>query len=359
MKITEIKSIVVNGGNANWVFVKVITDAGIAGIGEATLMGRAASIVAAIEDMTHYVVGRNPLRIEHIWQSLFRFDRFRGGPIQFSALSGIDMALWDILGKHSGLPVYQLLGGAFRDRVQLYGKIGDGDPEEAAERATELVEKGYRALKFGPGENPDPRQSLQEMVNAARRIRDTVGDDVEILIDMHGRFDVAQAIWAADALGEIRPYFLEEPVALEDWDGLARLSARTNVPLATGERLHGKYSFGRLIDRGYAHFVQPDVCNAGGITELSKIAAMAEARHLRVAPHNPSSHSELATMASVHFDAAIPNFAIQEHPAEDPPWRYEIFDGAVKMDDEGNALLPDDRPGFGMELNQKVAAKHP
>ena len=361
MRIVRVNPIVVNGGNANWVFVEVHTDEGITGLGEATLLGRAATLAAAIEDMAHYVIGRDPLQIERLWQAMYRYDRFRGGAIQCSAISAVDIALWDILGQSCGLPIYQLLGGASRDRVQLYGKLGDDDPGEAPRQAVALVERGYRAMKLGPsaGDNGvvddhDVGRRLAESVGA---IRAAVGDEVEILIDLHGRFGPAATVEIAERVGELRPYFLEEPVPLEDWDGLAQVAARTNVPLATGERLHTKYGFGRLIEQGAVRFVQPDVCQVGGITELKKIAAMAEARNIRVAPHNPSSHSEVSTMASVHVDAAIPNFAIQEHPAAQPPWRYDLFEGGVEVAG-GCAELPA-RPGLGLRLDRRIAEAHP
>jgi galactonate dehydratase len=362
MRITAVEPVVVHAGACNWVFARLSTDRGITGLGEGTLLGKAQTIAAGIKDVTGYLLGQDPRNPERIWRLIYESDRYRGGPILTSVLSAVDMACWDILGKHLGVPVWQLLGGACRDRIRLYGRLstaGTAEQEHAGNLA--LVQSGYTAIKLGvrlpPDGVVDENALVREAIDDVARVRQAVGPGVELLFDTHAVLSLAAAIELAKGLEPHRPYFLEEPLPPEDVDGLCVLRQHTSVPLASGERLLTKYGFRELIDRRLVDCIQPDVCHAGGLTELKKIAALAEAKHLLVAPHNPSSHSELATLASLHLDASIPNFAMQEHPAHSPPWRYELFEETIAVRD-GYALLPD-RPGLGLTLREDVARAHP
>ncbi len=363
MKITAVKPIIVYAGNGNWVFVEIQTDAGIKGLGEGTLLGHARTIAAGIEDAARYILGRNPLNPDRIWQQIYESDRYRGGPILMSVMSAIDIACWDILAKHSGLPVWQLLGGACRDKVRLYGRLCRwGTPQENFAAHVALVkERGYTAIKFGfevPAEGiVDEPALIEACVDQVRSLRDAVGPKVDLCLDTHSILSLPSLATLMRALEPFRLFFVEEPVPPEDLSGLRYLRNSTSTPLASGERLLTKYDFRPLIYDGLVDYVQPDVCHCGGITELRKIAALAESSHTALAPHNPPSHSELATMATLHVDASCPTFAMQEHPADVPDWRYELFNERIAIEN-GYALLPD-RPGLGMTLRPAIAAAHP
>ena len=359
MKITAVKPIVVYAGKGNWVFVQIETDAGVTGLGEGSLLGHARTIAAGIEDAAGYVVGRNPLNPERIWRQIWESDRYRGGPILMSVMSAIDMACWDIIGKHAGLPVWQLLGGACRDRVRLYGRLSfSGSVDDNAALATE---KGYTAIKFGftpPNDGQvDEGALIDGCVEHVRAMREAVGPDVDLCLDTHSMLSLPSMAKLLNALESFNLMFVEEPAPPEDWDGLRYVRSHTTVPLASGERLLHKYDFRGLIDEALVDYIHPDVCHCGGITELKKFAALAESQQIGLAPHNPSSHSELATMASLHIDASSPNFVIQEHPADYPDWRYDMFNERIEIEN-GHALLPD-RPGLGLTLKHNVAEAHP
>lgn len=359
MKITQLRTFVVDGGSSNWVFVKVYTDEGLVGLGEGTIASKAQTMAAAIEEHERYLIGRDPRQIERLWQAMYRYARWRGGPVLNSAISAIEIALWDILGKSLGVPIYQLLGGACRDRVRMYAHLGGRSPEETAERARALVEAGYTALKMGPFVAPDgivrPSLGIREGLAKVRATREAVGPDVDVLLDAHGQLTPVMALEVAERVAELRPFFLEEATQPEDVDGLAWLAERVKVPLATGERLFTKYGFVPIVDRHLVNYIQPDIVHCGGILELKKIAAMAEAHSIDVAPHNPQS--EISTMASIHLNACTPNAVILEHVHASPPWRYDIFDGGYVVKN-GYVDLPA-KPGLGLELNEAEAAKHP
>src|SRR5579883_3270809 len=359
MKITQLRTFIVDGGSSNWVFVKVYTDEGLVGLGEGTIASKAQTMAAAIMENERYLIGKDPRQIERLWQAMYRYPRWRGGPVLNSAISAIEIALWDILGKSLNVPIYQLLGGACRDRIRMYAHVSGRSPEEIAERSQKLVEQGYTALKTSPLVVNDgvvrSNQGIREGVAKVRAMREAVGDDVDILLDAHGQFTPVMALDVAERLAELRPFFLEEATQPEDIDGLAWLAERVRIPLATGERLFTKYGFTQIVDRHLVNYVQPDIVHCGGILELKKIAAMAEAHSIDVAPHNPQS--EVSTMASIHLNACTPNAVILEHVHANPPWRYDLFDTTYNVKD-GYAELPT-KPGLGLELNEAEAAKHP
>ena len=359
MKITGLRTFVVDGGAGNWVFVKVYTDEGLVGLGEGTITSKALAVEAAILEHERYLVGKDPRQIERLWQAMYRYPRWRGGPILNSAISAIEIALWDILGKSLNVPIYQLLGGACRDQVRMYAHVGGRSPEEIADNSRKLVEGGYTALKTSPLVVRDgvvrSNQGIREGVAKIRAVREAVGPDVDILLDAHGQFTPVMALDMAERLAELHPFFFEEATQPEDIDGLAWLSERVRIPLATGERLFTKYGFTSIIDRHLVNYIQPDIVHCGGILELKKIAAMAEAHSIDVAPHNPQA--EVSTMASIHLNACTPNAVILEHVHQNPPWRYDIFDGKYNVAN-GYCELPT-KPGLGLELNEAEAAKHP
>jgi len=370
VKITAVKPIIVDEFGSNRLFVKVYTDEGLTGLGEGTLASRCQSIAAAITENEAYLLQRDPRDIEGVWQMLYRRPRWRGGPILNSAISAIDMALWDILGKSVGLPIYRLLGGACRDRVRVSTGVGGASPEAAAENALELVAAGYTCMKAGPYPLPggadrgqpyypgemmlDPHQLVRHSVAKVKAIREAVGDDVDIQFDCHGMFTPVMAVELAQRMEAYRPMFLEEATQPEDLDTLAWLGARTTTPLATGERLFTKWGFADLLARHLVSYAQPDVAHCGGISEMKKIATLAESRFIDVAPHH--GNAEVTTLASLHVDACTPNCVIQERPIPST-LAAELFSTIVQIKD-GYAELPSS-PGLGIDLDERVAAKHP
>jgi galactonate dehydratase len=350
---------VVDEVGTNRVFARVYTDEGVDGLGEGTLASRSLAVAAAIGENERYLLGNDPRDIEGIWQHMYRRARFRGGPVLCSAMSAIDIALWDILGKSLGVPIYRLLGGACRDRVRICAGISGDSPEQIADDAKAAVEEGYTVVKFGPAPMKDGVIRPQEVIRLAtakvKAVREAVGEDIEVAYDCHGVFTPIMAAEFARRVQEYRPMFLEEPAQPEDLDTLAWLGQRTGVPLATGERLFTKWGFAELVHRHLVSYVQPDVAHAGGITELKKIATLAQSHYIDMAPHH--GNSEVTTFASLHVDASSPNCVVQERSRTVSPMSEDLLGGTASITD-GHALLPD-RPGLGLELDEKLAARHP
>ncbi len=367
MQITAIRPVVVNARMRNWVFVKVETDAGISGWGEASLEWKTRGVVGCIDDLAPFVIGLDPRRIEHLYQVMFRQPFFRSGVVGMSAISGIEQACWDIFGKSVGLPVYQLLGGAVRDRIRMYDHLGGGEmnslylqdtEEQMAARARELVDAGYTALKALVVPRSGPLEGRAAVVRSARlmeAIRKEVGDDIDIMVDFHGRTVPEMAILYGEALAPYHPYFIEEPCLPDSADGLLRVSRALTIPVASGERLVTRYQFRELLEKRAVAIIQPDLCHCGGLWEARKIAAMAETYYISLAPHNPLG--PIATVAAIHFGMATPNFLIQEAIRADVPWREHVVTSPVTIKD-GYATL-NDTPGLGVEVNEGEAAKHP
>ena len=317
MKITKLTLFKVK---PRWVFLKIDTDEGVAGWGEPIVESRADTTITAVKEWEEFLIGQDPTRIEHLFQFMYRGTFYRGGPVLMSAISGIEQALWDIRGKTLGLPVYELLGGAVRDKIKCYAWIGGDDAwvgnnvhETAPDDAKGRIEQGFRNVKMnatGPTERIGSYQAIDAAVNRVAAVREVVGPDVGIGIDFHGRVHKSMAKTLVKALEPLRPMFYEEPVLPEHLDFLSELSRHTSIPLATGERLYGRWGFKELISRGTVDLVQPDLSHAGGIWESRKIAAMAEAYDMGVAPHCPLGPIALA--ASMQLDACTPNFVIQE-----------------------------------------------
>jgi galactonate dehydratase len=371
MKITAIKTCVVNAEMRNWVFVKVETDQpGLYGWGEASLEWKTRAVVGAVEDFAPMLIGEDPERIEFLYQKMYRQSFWRVGVIGLSAISGIEQALWDIRGKVLGCPVFKLLGGRVRDKVRMYTHLGGGDmravyetqysadPKPFVDLALQVVSKGYTAVKVlitPPTESLNSIAAYRYAETMMAAMRDAVGESVDIMVDCHGRHGVANAIEFCRVLAPYRPYFIEEPVPPENVDALAEVRRASPVPIATGERRITRYEFRELFEKQACQVIQPDLCHCGGLWEAKKIAAMAETYYMGVAPHNPLG--PVANAAALHFALSTPNFLIQEDMLSDVPWRFDVVQHALKTED--GYWLVSDAPGLGIEVNEAAAAKHP
>lgn len=357
MQITAIRNRFMRVPRQNWHFVEIETDAGIVGVGEASLEWRERAVAAAVDELAPLLIGQDPNPIEHHWQRMHRHGFWRGGVVLTSAVSAIDQALWDIKGKRLGVPVYDLLGGPTRRRVRLYTHVGGNTPEATATHALQMVADGFTALKLGVPRGTatgSERALLRATVARVEAVRQAVGDDVDLMLDNHGQLAPGDAIELCRAMAPFGLLFLEEPVPPDTPGALAKVAAaRLPVRLATGERLFTKWDYWPVLTGGLVDVAQPDICHAGGISELRKIAALAEASYVKLAPHNPNG--PVATMASVHLAAAIPNFLILEFAQQ--PLRNEVQRQGLVVRD-GWAELPD-RPGLGIELDAAVIAAHP
>ncbi|MBM3187801.1 MAG: galactonate dehydratase [Chloroflexi bacterium] len=358
MKITAIKTLMAFGGRQSWVFVLVETDAGITGVGEASIEGKERAVAAAVDELARFVVGRDPTCIEQNWQIMYRHGFWRGGVVLNSALSGIEQALWDVCGKELGVPVWRLLGGAARDRIELYTHCGGATPDDLARNAQALAAQGWRGLKTGSvgfERFTSEKQCVQAFEERIRLMRDAVGPDVKIMVDAHGRHTPGQALKMIRAVEPYDLYFFEEPVPPDNVAAFARLAAGSlNVNVATGERLFTKWEYAELLEKQYVDIIQPDVCHDGGILETRKIAAMAEAYYVRVAPHNPNG--PVATAASLQLAACLPSFCVLEY-AQNQPWRDQVIKKPLEIVD-GYVPLPQE-PGLGVELDLEAIAKLP
>jgi galactonate dehydratase len=361
LKITDIQTTLVGAGGRNLCYVKVLTDQGIHGWGEAYSVGPDEATVATIADFKQWLVGKDPRNIEYLWATMYNFTRFPGGAVIDAAISGIEHALWDISGRAAGLPVYMLLGGKCRQKIRCYQSAGGGTPRELAESAQRLVQKyGYTALKMAP--HPPRSQSMpynavtRAVSQRAEAARAAVGPDIDLAFDAHATlFEPIRAFHMAEALKPIRPFWLEEPIRMENIDALAALKHKFEIPLATGECLYTKFDFRQILAKQAADIVQPDICLAGGVMELKKIAGMADAHYVVVAPHNPMG--PLATVINVHFAASTPNFLILEyHPDDDSPRKDIIRDPMLVKD--GYLPIPD-KPGWGYEMNEEAFKHYP
>jgi galactonate dehydratase len=333
------------------VFVKLETDGGVTGWGEPSLEGHAETQVAAVKELGRYLIGKDPFEIERHWQAMYRGEFYRGGPVLSSAISGVDQALWDILGKSLGQPVHQLLGGRARDKIKIYAGMGGDTPEQVRESAQRVYAEGYRAAKMDPTETPeilDGYDHIKKIYNRVKAAREANPDDFDVLLDFHGKLAPAMAIAVIDALTELRPLFVEEPIVPEVVDDLVRVSHAVTVPIATGERVFTKFGFREYLEKQAVAVVQPDLCHAGGITEVKKIASMAEAHYVGLAPHNPL-HA-LSTAACLQIDACCPNFLIQERGSLGEDLLEEPF--VVK---EGYVDVPTG-PGMGVVIDEEKLA---
>jgi galactonate dehydratase len=368
MKITRVSSLVVNANMRNWIFVKVETDQdGLYGWGEATLEWKTKGVVGAIDDVSRLLIGEDPRRIEHLYQIMCRQYFWRVGIEGMTAISGIEQALWDIKGKWLNVPVYELLGGRVRDRVRVYTHLGGGqmksmyestEPQEFAERALVVKEAGYTGLKFMAVPRTEPVEGLQSVRYAerlVRAVREAVGPEIDLMVDLHARTLPPMAIQYCHAFEPYGLLFFEEPCPTEDIEATAQVTRQSRIPIATGERLVGRNQFRELFERRACHIIQPDLSHCGGLWEARKIAATAESYSIAVAPHNPNG--PIATAAVVHFALATPNWLIQEAIANDVPWRNEVITNPIEVVD--GYIEPPTRPGLGMDVDERAAARYP
>lgn len=361
IKITNVKPMFAAAGSRNFCFVKVETDQGIHGIGEAYSCGPDLATAAVIEDFKPWLIGQDPRNIEHLFTLMMNFTRFPGGLVVNAAISGIEHALWDISGKAAGLPVYMLLGGKVRDKIRLYQSAGGGTPAQCAEAAKRIVEKyGYTAIKMRPQPGQDNAKPYNEITRGAaarvKAVRDTLGPDVDIGCDIHARFfEVTRAARLAKAIEPYNPMWLEEPIRPENEAAMLKLAERISIPIASGECNYTRHEFRKILALQAVDIIQPDICVCGGILEMKKIAAMAETHYVTVAPHNPMG--PVATMVNAHFAASTPNFFILEYHPDDESPRKDLVQEPLMVKD-GYFPLPT-KPGLGIELNEDYIAKNP
>jgi galactonate dehydratase len=341
-----------------WLFLKITTDDGLVGWGEPILEGRADTVRTAVEEMSGYLIGKDPSPIEDIWQVLYRGGFYRGGPILTSALSGIEQALWDIKGKRLGVPIYELLGGPVREKVRVYAWIGGDSPAEVGAAAKARVQEGYTAMKMNATASMhwiDSPPKVQAAVATLAEVREAVGYGVDIAIDFHGRVHRAMAKLLAKELEPFKPLFIEEPVLPENNEALLELAKHTTIPIATGERLYTRWGFKAVLASGAVDILQPDLSHAGGIWETRKIAAMAEAYDVAVAPHCPLGPIALA--ASLQLDFCTPNAFIQEqslgiHYNQNADLLDYLVDPGVFHYQDG--FVPRlANPGLGIEIHEE------
>jgi len=363
MRITDVRTMVLGTPWRNLTYAVVRTDEGIEGIGEVRMMNHTDALLGYLAAaVPRHVIGADPFDRELLLQRMWRHDYARAGEIVMSAISVIEMACWDIVGKALGQPVYRLLGGAVRDRIKAYANgwyTVERNPEEFHRAAKRVVERGYRALKldpFGAGWYELDRSELVASLELVEAVRDAVGPDVELFIEMHGRFTPAQAISISAELERFQPGWIEEPVPPENVAALAKVSRQTTLPVATGERIHVRHEFREVIERGAADILQPDLTMCGGILEARKIASWAEAYYILMAPHNVGG--PVSTAAALHLAAVTPNFKIQEH-------FNDFADEFVKSAAPGNPEVVDgcfelpSGTGLGVELDEGFVADHP
>ncbi|GAA4993984.1 galactonate dehydratase [Actinopolymorpha pittospori] len=354
MKITGVECHFVD----RYLLVEVHTDAGISGLGESGAWGFLESSAAAVEKFGRYLVDKDPLHIEHHWQYMYRFSHFRGSAIM-GAISALDIALWDIAGKHFGVPVHHLLGGPVRDRARAYHHVFGSTREELLAGIKSARAAGFTAVGHLTPFLDEPRDRpfavhtgvrlIEEAAEAVRLYREAVGSEVDLCVEIHRRLNPAEAIQLGRAIEPYRPFFYEDPVTPDNFDEMAYVASKISIPIATGERMTSLWEFQMLLARGAVQYVRPDVCLVGGISGAKKIAALAEAHHVGVVPHNPLS--PVSTAACLQIAACIPNFALQEYPGEWSPPRSLLMSPPIGHDGNGYLMIPSD-PGIGVTLNR-------
>jgi len=345
MKITKMESFHVK---PRWHFLKISTDEGIFGWGEPIVEGRARTVAMAVKELEPVLIGQNPLEIERIWTEIYRGTFYRGGPVLVSALSGIDQALWDIKGKYHNTPVYRLLGGPTRSRVRTYAHMRGETLDEQIEYAKKMVDEGFDVFKTGPNHGPvrplETPKFIDEVVEKIGRLREALPRHVDIAMDFHGKFTPANSIRLIRELEQFNLMFIEEPVQCENVDALVTVARSTCIPIATGERVFTRWGFREILEKQAAVVLQPDICHAGGISEVRKIAAMAETYYAQIAPHNPLGPISLA--CGLQVAGSIPNFLCQEQVSLGEGYLKEPFkikDGHIELSE---------KPGLGIEVDE-------
>ncbi|MCY2950150.1 MAG: galactonate dehydratase [Planctomycetota bacterium] len=373
MKITRIETHVCHARMRNWIFVKVLTDQdGLYGWGEATLEWHTRGVVASIEDISELVIGEDPRRVEHLWQMMHRQHFWHGnGIVRATAIAGIDLALWDIMGKVAGMPCSSLWGGPVRDHVRTYCHLGGGNMEDFyetpvenaarfADLARQAVADGFTAFKSMAVPSTLPIEGLKPIRAAEKAVaamREAVGDDIDIMVDCHARPSPAMGMQFAKALEPYGLYFFEEPCWPESREGLAAIAAAVRTPIATGERVTHLSEFRDLFMAGACAICQLDITHCGGLTGARRVAALAEAWRIALAPHNPQG--PVSTAASLEFGFSQPSYIICETVHHDVPWRQDVVSEGFTVEKVGRIVRPNTRPGLGIEINEAEVRRHP
>lgn len=351
MKIAEVESLPLGGAH----FVRITTDSGLVGLGQSACWAYPEAVHAVVQTFRDYLVGQDPLRIEHHWQHLYRMGPFRGSVLS-GALSAVDIALWDIKGQRFQAPIWELLGGRCRDRVRLHLLMGGSGPEELAANALAAAREGFTAVKFDPIPPGSGDLTIEGLIAAVvervAAVREVVKRDVDIILELHRKLTPLQALPLIEALERFHPLFIEDPIQIDSILSQAEIARRVSSPIANGERLHTIWEFRELLVAGGSQFVRPDVGLAGGLTHCKKIAAIAESFHAAIVTHN--FLGPVLTAASVHLDVSVPNFVVQEYTLADESAKWSGFRNAVRR--EGGYLLPPEEPGLGVQLVEPGAA---
>ncbi len=363
MKITNMKTFIYRAA-WNWLFVKIETDEGISGWGEATTQGAAKATEAAIHEMGgNYLIGKDPRQIELHFSTMLRNSYWRPDVVLYSAISGLEMAMWDILGKSLGVPIYSLLGGVCNPRLKIYHNgwwFGAKTYKDYARLAKEMTDKGAKALKFDPLQGCDyfiDREQANQVIEAIRLVREAVGDNVELMIDVHGRLSPDNSIKLAREVEQYRPFWWEEPIPTDaSVEDLARVAFSTSIPVVVGERIYTRWGFRDVFEKRAAAIINPDIAHEGGILETKKIADMAHAYYVSITPH--SAGGPVLTAATIQLEAATPNFLIHEFFSPDIPYYKEIVKDPFPVVKDEFVDLPT-KPGLGIELNEEALANRP
>ncbi len=361
MKITDIKTYIMDAFRTNWTFIKVETDEGLYGWGEASLGTQEMALSGCVEDLKRLIIGRNPLEIEKLRFEVYRDIYWKGGPVLMSAISGIEMALWDIMGKYFNVPCYTFFGGKIRDEVKMYANgwfSGAKTAEEFAQKAKDAVALGVKALKwdpFGKSHMTISKEDMAKAVDIVGAVREAVGNNVDLLIECHGRFNPYTAIQISYELAPFKPMLMEEPCPPDNIEAIASVRRKSPVPISAGERVYTIYGFDDLFSKEAVDIAQPDMFHTGGMMECKKIAAMAEAKHIPVSFHNPSG--PISNAAILQLAAATPNFLIHEIMLNDGSFRKSITTEEVIFND--GYIKIGDRPGLGIDVNVEEVEKRP
>lgn len=358
MKITDVRPVVCWGGYKNLIFVVVETDEGLSGVGEAGVNAHVEAIAGAVNTLKSHLVGQDATRIEHLWQYMFRGGFFTGGNILGSAISAIDIALWDLNAKALKVPLYRLLGGRVRERVPAYCHIGGHELSGLVDSARAAVAEGWRYIRWGipqQGERHEPSVAVRESIAGMEALRAAVGDEIEICFDIHARLDPSDAITLSRGLEATRPYFIEDPVRSENVQLFRHLRAHIHSPIAAGEHYASKWEFRQLVEEDLIDFARIDLCIAGGLSEGRKIAHWCETHQIRLATHNPLG--PVCAAASLHLNLALTNVGVAEQPRRPGTTLTDLF--PVQIGWEDGFLLPNDRPGLGIEFDEQAALASP
>ncbi len=357
MKITDLTVYLAKDWRP-YLFVIIDTDAGVYGLGEAGLTSRELAVAGALEHCKPLLIGQDPFRIEHLWQTLYRGGFFPAEGVMAAAISAIDIALWDIKGKALNVPVYELLGGRVRDYVTCYTHVSGGSVPELVEACQRAIDEGWTYIRWGLGHHPgntfEPRAEVAQCLREFEALRHAAGDEIELILDIHTRLNLHDALSLCHEAEAFRPYFIEDPLRSENPDSFKTLRGRTTVPLAAGEQFTSKWQFRQLIEEEWIDFARPDLCLCGGLTEAKKIAGWCETHYIDVVTHNPLG--VVSGTACLHFNLALPNFAVQELPHRPGQSMADALLGQPIL--EGGRLRPLDKPGLGLEVDRAALARY-